>query len=144
MPTIDRAKFGAATGLHQGAYVVAEATGGAPKAILMGTGSELGLAMTAREELEKAGVPTRVVSFPCFEAFAKQPAAYKESVLPAAIKARVSIEAGLTHGWERWVGERGIAIGVDTFGASAPDKVLYEQYGVTVAKLVAAAKSLVG
>jgi transketolase len=143
MPTIDRTKFGAASGLHQGAYVVAEATGAA-KVILLGTGSELGLAMTAREELEKAGVPTRVVSIPCFEAFAKQSAAYKESVLPAAIKARVSIEAGITHGWERWIGERGIAIGVDTYGGSAPDKVLYEKYGVTVAKMVEAAKSLVG
>jgi transketolase len=142
VPTFDRTKFGAASGLHKGAYVLAEATGAA-KAIIIATGSEVGLAMSAREELEKAGVPTRVVSMPCFEQFAKQDAAYRESVLPAAIKARVSVEAGLTHGWERWIGERGVAIGVDTYGASAPDKVLWEQYGLTVPKVVAAVKSLV-
>jgi transketolase len=143
VPTVDRTKFAAASGLHRGAYVLAEATGAA-KAIILATGSELGLAMSARDELEKGGVPTRVVSIPCFEAFATQDAAYREAVLPKAVTARVSVEAGITHGWERWIGERGLAIGVDTYGASAPDKVLFEKYGLTVAKIVAAAKSLVG
>lgn len=141
VPTIDRSKFAPASGLHRGAYVLAEATGAA-KALIIATGSELGLAMAAREELEKTGVPTRVVSMPCFEQFARQDAAYRDSVLPPALKARVSVEAGLTHGWERWIGEKGIAIGVDTYGASAPDKVLWEQYGLTVKKVVEAVKRL--
>jgi transketolase len=129
--------------LHQGGYVLAEATGGTPKVILMGTGSELQLAVKAREQLEQDGIPTRVVSMPCLEQFRAQPKRYQEQVLPKAVTARVSIEAGVTMGWERFVGDRGIAIGVDQYGASAPDKILYEQYGLTAAKVVEAAKSLV-
>ncbi len=139
VPTFDRTKFGAASGLHQGAYVLVEASA-APKCILIATGSEVQLAVGAAEELEKAGVPTRVVSMPCMEQFRAQPAAYKESVLPSAVKARVSVEAGVTFGWREWVGDKGECIGVDEFGASAPDKVLYEQYGLTVSHVVAAAK----
>jgi transketolase len=142
IPVFDRASMGAASGLHRGAYVLAEATGGTPKVILIGTGSELQLCVKAREELEKSGTPTRVVSAPCLERFRAQPKDYQESVLPKAVTARVSIEAGVTLGWERYVGDRGVALGVDTYGASAPDKILYEQYGLTVAKVVAAAKSL--
>ncbi len=143
IPTFDRATMGPAAGLHQGGYVLAEATGGTPKVILMGTGSELQLAVKAREQLEKDGIPTRVVSMPCMEQFRAQPKSYQEQVLPKAVTARVSIEAGVTMGWERFVGDRGIAIGVDKYGASAPDKILYEQYGITAAKVVEAAKSLV-
>ncbi len=143
IPTVDRAAMASAKGLHQGGYVLAEATGGAPKVILIGTGSELQLAVQARELLEKSGVPTRVVSMPCLEQFKAQPKSYQEQVLPKAVTARVSVEAGVTLGWERFVGDRGIAIGVDRYGASAPDKILYEQYGLTVAKVVEAAKSLV-
>jgi transketolase len=142
IPVFDRATFAPASGLHRGAYVLAEATGGAPKVILMGTGSELQLCVKAREELEKSGVPTRVVSMPCRERFRAEPRDYQESVLPKAVTARVSVEAGVTLGWERYVGDRGVTIGVDGYGASAPDKVLFEQYGLTVAKVVAAAKSL--
>lgn len=98
--------------------------------------------MKAREELEKGGVPTRVVSLPCMERFRAQPKSYQEQVLPKAVTARVSIEAGVTFGWERFVGDRGVALGVDRYGASAPDKILFEQYGLTVAKVVEAAKSL--
>ena len=139
VPTFDRTKFGSARGLHKGAYVLAEATGAA-KVILIGTGSEVQLAMAAREQLEKDGVPTRVVSMPCMEVFHEQDAAYRESVLPRAVKARVSVEAGVTFGWERWIGDHGVAVGVDRFGASAPDKVLYEQYGLTAQHVVDAAK----
>ncbi|MBL8921764.1 MAG: transketolase [Myxococcaceae bacterium] len=142
VPTLDRAVMAPAAGLHQGGYVLAEATGGAPKVILLATGSELQLAVKAREELEKGGVPTRVVSLPCMERFRAQPRGYQEQVLPKAVTARVSIEAGVTLGWERFVGDRGIALGVDRYGASAPDKILFEQYGLTVAKVVEAAKSL--
>jgi transketolase len=140
VPTFDRTKYGSAKGLHRGAYVLAEAEGGTPKVILIGTGSEVQLAMGAKEELEKAGVPTRVVSMPCMELFRKQDLAYRQSVLPPSVRARVSVEAGVTHGWEQWIGDHGLSVGVDTYGASAPDKVLFEKYGLTVANVVEQAK----
>lgn len=139
VPTFDRTKFGSAKGLHRGAYVLCEASGPA-KVILIATGSEVQLAVAAREELEKAGTPTRVVSMPCMELFAKQDPAYREQVLPKTVKARVSVEAGVTQGWEKWIGDAGVAVGVDRYGASAPDKVLWEQYGLTVAHVVESAK----
>ena len=143
VPSFDHAKLGAASGLHKGAYVLAEASA-APKCILIGTGSEVQLAMGAKEELEKAGIPTRVVSMPCIEEFRAQDAAYKESVLPKSVKARVSVEAGVTFGWREIVGDAGECVGVDEFGASAPDKILFEQYGLTVGHVVAAAKKSLG
>ncbi len=143
VPTFDRTKLGSAKGLHRGAYVLAEATGVA-KVIIIGTGSEVQLAIAAREQLEKDGVPTRVVSMPCMEVFQAQDAAYRESVLPKAVKARVSVEAGVTFGWDRWIGDYGVAVGVDKFGASAPDKILFEQYGLTAAHVVTAAKQSLG
>ncbi len=139
VPTFDRTKLGSAKGLHKGAYVLAESNGPA-KVIIIGTGSEVQLAIAAKEQLEKDGVPTRVVSMPCMELFHAQDAAYRESVLPKAVKARVSVEAGVTFGWERFIGDHGVAVGVDKFGASAPDKILFEQYGLTAAHVVAAAK----
>ncbi|MCA2979736.1 MAG: transketolase [Myxococcaceae bacterium] len=142
VPVFDRAMMGAAEGLHRGAYVLAEASGGTPRLLLIGTGSEVQLCVAAREALEKEGVPTRVVSMPCQERFRAQPKDYQAAVLPPAVTARVSVEAGVTLGWERFVGDRGVALGVDTYGASAPDRVLFEQYGLTVAKVVAAAKAL--
>ncbi|MDX2014998.1 MAG: transketolase [Myxococcaceae bacterium] len=143
IPVFDRSTFAPASGLHRGGYVLVEASGGTPKVLLLGTGSELQLCVKAREELEKAGLPTRVVSMPCLERFRAQPKDYQAQVLPKDVTARVSVEAGVTLGWERYVGDRGVTIGVDGYGASAPDKVLFEQYGLTVAKVVAAAKSLV-
>ncbi len=139
VPTFDRTKFGSAKGLHKGAYVLADSSG-PPKVILIGTGSEVQLCVAAKEQLEKEGVPTRVVSMPCMEVFHAQDAAYRESVLPRAVKARVSCEAGVTFGWERFIGDHGVAVGVDTFGASAPDKILFEKYGLTAAHVVEAAK----
>ncbi|MDP1823803.1 MAG: transketolase [Archangium sp.] len=139
VPTFDRSKLGSAKGLHKGAYVLAEAAGAA-KLIIIATGSEVQLAMAAKEQLEKDGIPTRVVSMPCMEVFQAQDAAYRESVLPKAVKARVSVEAGVTFGWERWIGDHGVAVGVDKFGASAPDKALFEHYGLTAQHVVAAAK----
>ena len=139
VPTFDRTKLGSAKGLHRGAYVLAESNGPA-KVIFIGTGSEVQLAIAAQEQLEKDGVPTRVVSMPCMEVFHAQDAAYRESVLPKAVKARVSVEAGVTFGWERFIGDHGVAVGVDRFGASAPDKILFEQYGLTASHVVAAAK----
>lgn len=141
VPTVDRTRCGPASGLHQGAYVLAEASGGPPQAILLATGSELGLAMEARERLERDGVRTRVVSMPCWELFAAQPQAYRDAVLPPSVKARVSIEAGVTLGWQRWVGDAGVAIGLDRYGASAPGEVNFERFGFTVEKVVAAART---
>ncbi len=143
LPTLDRTKCGPAAGLHQGAYVLSEAKGGAPRAIVIATGSEVQWAMGAQEVLEKDGVPTRVVSMPCMEAFRAQPQAYRDQVLPPAVTARVSIEAGVTLGWEKWVGDRGIALGVDRYGASAPDKTLLEQYGLSTRHVVEAVKKLI-
>ncbi len=139
VPTFDRTKLASAKGLHKGAYVLAEASS-SPKVIIIATGSEVQLAIAAREELEKSGTPTRVVSMPCMEHFFTQDAAYRESVLPKAVKARVSVEAGVTFGWDKVIGEHGVAIGVDEFGASAPDKILFEQYGFTTKAVVEAAK----
>jgi len=142
--TFDRANGGAASGLRRGAYVLAEAGGGRPKAIVIASGSEVEIAMKARDELEKKGVPTRVVSLPCWQAFVEQDGAWRESVLPKSVSARVSIEAGATLGWREWIGERGIAIGVDRFGASAPAERIYEGFGLTPAAVVAAVSKLVG
>tara|TARA_R110002073_G_scaffold142117_5_gene293845 strand:+ start:52769 stop:54763 length:1995 start_codon:yes stop_codon:yes gene_type:complete len=122
-----------------GAYVLADCAG-TPSVILLATGSEVEIAMEARTALEADGVATRVVSMPCWEAFAAQDTSYRDSVLPPAIRARVSIEAGVTLGWERYIGDAGEAIGVDTFGASAPAETIYQKYGLTVAKVVEAAK----
>jgi transketolase len=132
-----------ANGLLRGGYVIAEAHGGAPRAILIASGSEVSLALQAQTKLQAEGIPTRVVSLPCWEAFAAQPPSYREAVLPTHVAARVSIEAGVTFGWQRWIGERGIAIGIDRFGASAPGHVNLEQLGVTSERAVAAARELV-
>lgn len=129
--------------LSRGAYVLSDCEG-TPAVMLLATGSEVALAMEAQAILSKEGVATRVVSMPCWEAFAQQDAAYRESVLPRAVRARVSIEAGATLGWERWIGDEGEAIGVDRFGASAPANVLLEEYGLTAAHVVAAAKRVRG
>ncbi len=137
VPTIDRSMFGSAKGLHRGAYVLAE-TNLSKKidVILIATGSEISLALSARERLEKEGIATRVVSMPCMEAFAEQSVEYRHSVLPKEVTARISIEAGITKGWERWIGDHGVSIGVDTYGASAPDKTLFDRYGLTVDNIV--------
>lgn len=128
----------------KGAYVLAEASGAAPRALLLATGSEVALAMAAREVLEQDGVPTRVVSIPCFEAFLDQPAAYREEVLPASVGVRVAVEAGATLGWERFVGERGRIIGLDRYGASAPGSINLERLGFSVERVVGEVRELLG
>jgi transketolase len=144
---IDRKKFAKADGLHKGAYVLAEAetkTGkaAAPKLIIIATGSEVGLAMQAREELNANGVPTRVVSMPCWEFFDAQSDKYKESVLPAKVKARLAIEAGVSLGWAKYVGDGGDCLCVDKFGASAPAEDVFRDYGFTIENVVKKAKAL--
>ena len=140
VPTVDRTKMAAATGLRRGAYVLVDAPN--PKALIFSSGSEVQIAVAAQELLAKDGIAARVISVPSMEVFHSQPADYRESVMPKDITARVSIEAGVTFGWERFVGDRGIAIGVDTFGASAPDKVLYEKYGLSAVKVAEAVRTL--
>jgi transketolase len=145
---IDRKKFASAKGLHKGAYVLAEAEtkagkATAPKLILIATGSEVGLAMEARERLHAEGTPTRVVSMPCWEFFDEQTPKYKEEVLPAKITARLAIEAGVSMGWHKYVGDRGDVLAVDRFGESAPAEDVFRDYGFTVENAVKKAKALV-
>ena len=144
LPTFDRTKFGAASGAAKGAYIMAEAPGGKPDVILIGTGSEVSLCVSAWEKLSAEGIKPRVVSMPSWELFEAQDATYKESVLPAGVTARVSVEMAATFGWERYVGPKGKMIGMHTFGASAPIKALLKKFGFEVENVVAAAKEVLG
>jgi transketolase len=139
VPVLDRNVYGSAEGAAQGAYVLAEAGTGTPQLILIATGSEVPIALEARNLLEAEGTPTRVVSMPCREWFEAQEAAYRQQVLPPDVKARVSIEAATPFGWRDFVGDDGECLGLDHFGASAPYQVLYEQFGLTPDRVVAAA-----
>jgi len=140
LPTFDRTKYAAVSGAAKGAYVLADAPGGKPEVILMGTGSEVSLCVDAYEKLKAEGVNARVVSMPSWEIFEKQDAAYKESVLPASVTARVSVEMAATFGWERYVGLKGKKVGMHRFGASAPLKDLLKFFGFTVDVVVAEAR----
>ena len=144
MPTLDRTKFAPADGAARGAYILADADGGKPDLILMGTGTELQWCVGAYEKLKSEGIKVRVVSMPCWQLFEEQDAAYKESVLPAAVTARVSIEMASTMGWDRYVGPKGKAIGMHSFGASAPLKDLLKKFGFGVDEVVAAARQVLG
>jgi transketolase len=139
LPTLDRSEFASAEGTAKGGYVLAEASSGQPRLILIATGSELQLAVAARETLEAEGTPTRVVSMPCVEWFRAQDLAYQQQVLPGAVRARVSVEAAVAQGWRDIVGESGEIVSLEHFGASAAQPVLYEQFGFTPDRVVAAA-----
>ncbi|MFV0462405.1 MAG: transketolase-like TK C-terminal-containing protein, partial [Nostocoides sp.] len=142
LPIIARGKNGAASAanVRKGGYVLLESSTPTPDVILIATGSEVSLAVAARERLERAKIGTRVVSLPCREWFDAQPAAYREQVLPAGVRARVSIEAGVPMGWRDLVGDAGEIIAIDHFGASAAGTVLFEMFGFTPARVVTAAK----
>jgi transketolase len=142
LPTLDRSRYAPAAGLARGAYVLADA-GGAPDVLLLATGSEVTLCVDAYEQLKKDGIRARVVSMPSWELFDKQDQAYRESVLPPAVKARVAVEKASTLGWERYAGPEGRIIGMKTFGASAPLKELQKKFGFTPDQVIAAAKELV-
>jgi len=131
-------------GVARGAYILAEADGGAPDAILIGTGSEVQLCVEARKILTKYAVKARVVSMPSWELFAAQEEAYRERVLPKRIKARVTVEAGSPLGWHRWAGDEGAVIGVERFGASAPGEEVLVQLGFTAEHVVSAALRVLG
>ncbi len=125
----------------RGAYVLEDASNGQPAVVLIGTGSEVELAVQARELLEAEGIPARVVSMPCVEWFQAQDSAYRQTVLPPAVRARVAVEAGIALGWREFVGDEGEVVSLEHFGASAPYKTLYEQFGLTAERVAAAAKA---
>ncbi|MGB7848344.1 MAG: transketolase C-terminal domain-containing protein, partial [Candidatus Acidiferrum sp.] len=141
LPTFDRKRFAAASGLAKGAYVLADSEGAEPEVLLLGTGSEVSLCVEAYEELTRQGVRARVVSMPSWELFERQPEEYRRSVLPPAVKARVAVEQASTLGWCRYVGMDGAILGMKTFGASAPLKVLQKEFGFTTNHVVEAAKA---
>ena len=142
LPIFDRAELTTAEGLQRGAYILREATG-QPDAVLMGSGSEVQHALQAARNLEEEGIQAQVVSMPSWELFEAQSETYRRKVLPPSVEARVSIEAGVTQGWERYVGPEGTAIGVDRFGASAPGERVMEEYGLTAERVAEEARSLV-
>jgi transketolase len=139
---VDRTKYATANDTAKGAYILAEASNNAPQIILIATGSEVGLAIEAREVLESENIPTRVVSMPCWELFDEQSAEYRESILPKSVKPRLAIEAGVSLGWSKYVGDHGDTLTVDKFGASAPADVVFKEYGFTVEDVVAKAEKL--
>ena len=144
LPTLDRTKYAPATGVAQGAYILADAPAGNPQVILLATGSEVALCVQAYETLTAQGIRARVVSMPCWELFEHQDASYKQHVLPPHVTARVAVEQASTMGWARYVGSNGVAIGMETFGASAPLKALQQKFGFVPERIVAVAKELIG
>src|SRR5579885_568322 len=142
LPTIDRSKYAAASGVAKGGYVIADPQGGKPELIMIGSGSELSLCISAYEKLSAEGVRVRVVSMPSTDIFDMQDEVYKKSVLPPEVKARVSVEAGSVFGWERYVGDQGAIIGMTTFGGSAPAKDLFKKFGFTVDHVIEVAKKV--
>lgn len=140
VPTLDRNRFGLAEGLRKGAYVLADLGEGSPDVILMASGSEVSLILEAGEALHTEGMRVRLVSFPSWQLFSAQPRAYRESVLPPGIRARVAVEAGVPMGWERWVGDAGVVVGIQRFGASAPYQEIYRQFGLTAEHIIEEAR----
>ena len=141
LPVFDRQVLGSIDGVVRGAYILKEASS-APKVILMATGSEVALAVTSAMQLEESGIPTRVVSIPCFEWFNEQDQKYKDEVLPPSIKARVSIEAGIAQGWRDYVGDNGASISLEHYGASAGANVLFNEFGFNVANVIETVKKV--
>jgi transketolase len=142
IPVIDRTRFAPAEGLHRGAYALADSLSGLPEVLLMATGSEVQIALAAHQKLKEEGISARLVSMPSWELFEKQPEEYKNRLIPREILLRVSIEAGATLGWHKYIGPGGEAIGIDHFGASAPVKVLLEKFGFTPENIIRRVKAL--
>ncbi|GAA4572484.1 transketolase [Planotetraspora kaengkrachanensis] len=143
LPTLDRSRYAAASGVARGAYVLADAPSGDPDVILLATGSEVSIALAARDDLAGEGIDARVVSMPCWELFDRQPREYRDLVLPPSVKARVAIEQASTLGWDRYVGDGGAVVGMHTFGASAPLKQLLTKFGFTPERVAGIARELV-
>jgi transketolase len=144
VPTLDRSELASAKGVERGAYVLweSEEANGQPDLLLLATGSEVSLALAAARKLDEQGIHSRLVSMPCWELFALQTADYREEVLPSEIKARLSVEAGVAQGWERWVGDFGDSVALDRFGASAPGSTVLEHLGYNVENVVNRAAAL--
>jgi transketolase len=142
LPVLDRSVLAPAAGLAQGGYILSDAVNSS--VILIGTGSEVHLALAAQKVLAEKGVAARVVSLPSTDLFDRQPREYRDAVLPPGVKARVAVEAGATFGWERYVGSHGTVVGLDRFGASAPYKTIFENLGLTAEAVAAAALRTVG
>ncbi len=144
LPVLDRSEYSSAEGLQQGGYILWEngENGASPQVILLGTGSEVHIALAAGKQLAAEGIHARVVSLPSWELFDRRPADYRESVLPQAVRARVAVEAGTKLGWEHYIGLDGACVGMKGFGASAPAEILYEKFGITAENVVRAAKDL--
>lgn len=142
VPVIDRSTYSSASGLHMGAYILAEAPKGRPELLIIATGSEVHIALDAYEKLVKEGVAVRVVSMPCRESFEKQSAQYRDKVLPPGVTARVTVEAASTFGWEKYAGTEGITIGIDRFGASAKGSVNLEKFGFTAENIIEKSRKL--
>ncbi|RBL88934.1 transketolase [Chitinophaga flava] len=143
LPIADRSQLAPASGLQQGAYILAKENGDMPDIILIATGSEVSLVLEARERLQQEGIDARVVSMPSWELFREQSEDYRQQVLPPAVKARLAVEAGSPEGWEQWLGEKGTMIGISHFGSSAPAKELFKHYGFTVENILDKATKLV-
>src|SRR5206468_579073 len=144
LPTLDRSKYAPAAGLARGAYVLADPPGGKPDVILIASGSEVSLCVGAHETLAAEGIRARVVSMPSWDIFEHQSEAYRDSVLPPDITARVAVEQASTFGWERYVGQSGRVIGMKTFGASAPLKELQRKYGFEPERVTEVVRELLG
>jgi len=142
LPTLDRTAYAPAEGVRRGAYVLADLGQGRPQLLLMASGSEVSLIVEAGKRLAERGLAVRLVSFPSWELFAEQEAAYQAAVLPPDLRRRVAVEAGVTQGWQRWVGLEGRIVGLDRFGASAPAAVIFEQLGFSAAHVEAVALEL--
>jgi transketolase len=142
LPVLDQNKYGSAKNLNKGAYVLAETD--KPDVVLLASGSEVSIALCAAEGLAKENVKANVISMPCWELFEKQSKEYKDTVLPPTVKVRIGIEAGVEMGWAKWLGDKGVFIGMSSFGASAPYKVCFEKFGITAEAAIAAAKKQLG
>ncbi|MGB2895953.1 MAG: transketolase C-terminal domain-containing protein, partial [Anaerolineales bacterium] len=142
LPTIDRARFGSAEGLQKGAYILTDLGDETPQLILMASGSEVEIILEAGVRLASDGISVRMISFPSWKLFEAQSAEYRQQVLPAEIRARVAIEAGVTLGWDRWIGDDGAVIGIDHFGESAPYEELYAHFGLTADNVVQKAQEV--
>ena len=144
VPVIDRAKYAPANGLRLGGYVLADARDGKPAIVLLASGSEVDVALGAYERLAAEGIAARVVSLPSMELFARQPQEYRDAVLPPAVTARLAVEAAAPQPWYRWIGDHGIVMGIERFGASAPYQRIYQEFGLTVENVVRRAMELLG
>jgi transketolase len=144
LPVINRNTYASAEGLLKGAYVLADLGDGEPQILLMASGSEVQIILNAAQRLIAKGINTRVVSFPSWELFKQQTKEYQESVLPNKMKKRIAVEAGIELGWEKWLGDEGHFVGMNSYGKSAPYETLYQKFGITVDRVVDLAVKLLG